>query len=265
MSGLVSPYDEKLGKLKERRDKWKEQGKDKKLERVQGKLSNVRSKKYLWQQENAPAEPMPHSAAYDNAMGAATRNRAQALGANKYSVGQVKANYGFDNPGANPYSKAALLQKSYDQTRAGSINSAAASGQLYSGSLQNRQNADLQNFGSAQHQLRTNYEQELFDLGQEWITAKNQYETDTGQAETDRAEEAANTPAEDPGPTPPAVKQWTNDKIKRYLTLKTSGKNVKAADIKAELEELGVWDKKQVKKIRDRMKKNNNHNQLSKM
>jgi hypothetical protein len=41
---------------------------------------------------------------------------------------------------SNPFSRAALLQRHYDQSQAGATNGLAARGQLYSGALQNAQN-----------------------------------------------------------------------------------------------------------------------------
>lgn len=47
---------------------------------------------------------------------------------------------------SNPYSRAALLQKSYDQNRAGATTSMASRGQLYSGAHQNAQNVAQSDF-----------------------------------------------------------------------------------------------------------------------
>lgn len=64
-----------------------------------------------------------------------------------YKSGQIDLEYGnLDDPTAdlasNPYSRAALLQKAYNDQKRGSLNSYASSGQLYAGSYQNKTEAD---------------------------------------------------------------------------------------------------------------------------
>ncbi|MHC4224551.1 MAG: hypothetical protein ACYSUN_11220 [Planctomycetota bacterium] len=58
---------------------------------------------------------------------------------------------------SNPYSRAALLQKSYETNQRGSTNSYAASGQLYSGALQNARNANVADLHQGQHALGLDY------------------------------------------------------------------------------------------------------------
>ena len=51
---------------------------------------------------------------------------------------------GFNDPASNPYSRAALLQRSYNNAKSGTLNS--ANNQLYSGSYINAQNTNTHNF-----------------------------------------------------------------------------------------------------------------------
>ena len=55
---------------------------------------------------------------------------------------------------SSPFSKAALLQRNYDQQREGTTNSMAARGQLYSGSLLNRRGNEQFGFEQGQDSLQ---------------------------------------------------------------------------------------------------------------
>lgn len=70
--------------------------------------------------------------------GSVDPNDPNSLGS--YSVGGVDP--------SNPNSRAALLQKSYENNQRGNTTSLAARGQLYSGALQNAQDASLSNFNA---------------------------------------------------------------------------------------------------------------------
>jgi hypothetical protein len=65
---------------------------------------------------------------------------------------------------SNPFSRAAALQRSYDQAKRGATNSYAARGQLYAGSLQNAQNENAFGFQQGDNSLRSAFTQ--FILGQ---------------------------------------------------------------------------------------------------
>ena len=91
-----------------------------------------------------------------------------AYGGGAYDRGAQS--YGYDAQGGritdpnsplfNPYSRAALLQKSYENTSRYNTNSMASRGQLYSGALQNAQNDASHNYSVGDDELRrsaTNY------------------------------------------------------------------------------------------------------------
>ena len=67
---------------------------------------------------------------------------------------------GFQVDPNNPFSRAALLQRSYDQAQRGTTNSMAAQGQLYSGALQNALNEDRFQFDRG-----TDQNMKAFDRG----------------------------------------------------------------------------------------------------
>lgn len=129
--------------------------------------------------------PLPFDATYDSTISSATRDRDMALQNNAYEQQRLQSAYGFDNPAANPYSRAALLTKSYQQRDLGSINSMAARGQLYSGSTQNALNTNLDEFGQAYDAARTSYEDELRAVGDKSVQAQNAYSDTASQALSD--------------------------------------------------------------------------------
>lgn len=101
---------------------------------------------------------------------------------------------------ANPFSRAALLQRSYDQAKRGSTNSYAARGQLYSGALQNAQDENTFGFQRGDDQLRRAFAS--FILGQEGN--RSQAVSAAGQARIAAASAALSQqlamPEDDPGP-----------------------------------------------------------------
>lgn len=76
-----------------------------------------------------------------------------------YQQGQVGATYGnLDNPAAdlasNPYSLAALKLQAFNNQTRGTLNSYASHGQLYAGSLQNAQEANVQGYNQGLDALK---------------------------------------------------------------------------------------------------------------
>lgn len=101
----------------------------------------------------APAAPptsqtLPFDPIYEQTVSNNNQTRDNTLGSIEYQRGRdlTDAGYvqgadgGFTLDPSNPFSKAALLQRHYDQSQAASKNGLAAQGQLYSGALQNAQN-----------------------------------------------------------------------------------------------------------------------------
>lgn len=69
-----------------------------------------------------------------------------------YGLGQ----YGADIA-SNPYSRAAMLQRSYNQNQRASLNTMASRGQLYAGATQNQANANTSNYSSAYDALAKDF------------------------------------------------------------------------------------------------------------
>lgn len=85
-----------------------------------------------------PAAP-PIDPIYDAQVGTANRRRDDALAFLDQDERTAIRTFGLDDT-SDPFSRARMLQRSYEQRRLGNTNSMAARGQLYSGALQNQQN-----------------------------------------------------------------------------------------------------------------------------
>jgi hypothetical protein len=110
---------------------------------------------------------------------------------------------------SNPYSRAALLQRSYDNTKRGNTTSLAARGQLYSGALQNAQNTAFTNFNQASSENRAGFA----DAIRGYVNGISQLDAERGVNNTgafgDLVTRAANDPniveqRTNPLPAPPA-------------------------------------------------------------
>jgi hypothetical protein len=88
--------------------------------------------------------PQPYDANAANAALIANRNVALSRGESAYQTGNLGFDYGYNPDGsintANPYSRAALYQLLYTNSKRGTTNSLANQGQLYSGAMVNAQN-----------------------------------------------------------------------------------------------------------------------------
>jgi hypothetical protein len=82
-----------------------------------------------------------------------------------YQTGQVNSSYGFDAQGQidpnNPYSRAALLQRSYQDSQRGTANSYNAAGQYSSGAFARMQGRNAENFDIGLDQLQKQRGQDL--------------------------------------------------------------------------------------------------------
>jgi hypothetical protein len=113
---------------------------------------------------------------------------------------------GFDT--SNPYSRAALLQRSYDQTKQGNTTSYAARGQLYSGALGNAQNAAQTNFNTSSDQLRGSFNEQV----RQWLSGLGGAFTGAGAARTGALGALAAQQQQNPGPTTYAGVPYAPDK-----------------------------------------------------
>jgi hypothetical protein len=102
-----------------------------------------------------PSAP-PIDPAFEAYRAAAGRNVAVSDAEAKYQLGSLSNEYGIGDT-SNPYSKAALLQESYNRSKLGTTNSMASQGQLYSGALQNAQGENDRNYSINSDALKRAY------------------------------------------------------------------------------------------------------------
>lgn len=108
--------------------------------------------------------PMPWDVQAANDEAGAIRSRdAKLVGLDAGHLRTQQA-YGLEGPWAdfasNPYSQAALLQRSYDNAQRGAMTGYAAQGQLYAGSLVNARNANTRGFDIDRDRLQKGYAEE---------------------------------------------------------------------------------------------------------
>lgn len=105
-----------------------------------------------------PAVAQPYDPAYEASVNTANRN--VSLGNNEatWQTQNTGYNLGYNPDGtsnaANPYSEAQKLQDQYHRSQAGTTNSMAAQGQLYSGSNLNAQATNDRNFSQSDAALK---------------------------------------------------------------------------------------------------------------
>lgn len=103
-----------------------------------------------------------------------------------YGVGQ----YGGDIA-SNPYSRAALLQRSYNQNQRATTNTLASRGQLYAGSASNAFTANRANFAQAQDGLQREYAARLGQIQTRRQDAANTFSDANEVANRDAVNEAS--------------------------------------------------------------------------
>lgn len=160
-------------------------------------------------------QPLPFDPVYQAQVAGLQRNQGLAQADIQYQTGQIKQEYGFDDP-SSPFSRANMLQRAYQQGQAATTGGMASRGQLYSGALQSE--LDHGRFGHEQDvdTARRSYAQALQALSQRGAQATADYQSGLGLAGAERIERAPR--AEDPGeplaPAAAAAKKATKPKPK---------------------------------------------------
>lgn len=142
------------------------------------------------------AQSLPFDPVYQAQVADLNRQQALAQSNIQYQTGQVKQEYGFDDP-SNPFSRAAMLQRAYTQGQQATTGGMASRGQLYSGALQSE--LDHGRFGHEQNvdTARRAYAQALQALQQQGAQATLDYQSGLTLAGAERIERAPRP--EDPG------------------------------------------------------------------
>lgn len=121
---------------------------------------------------------VPFDAALTAANNAATYGYNNAVAQIDAQEPLIRRQYGFDEAGgldpSNPFGKAQLLKRSYDQAQRGNTNSYASRGQLYSGALQRAKDDAQFGYQANDAALRGQYGQQLAGLAAQRAAAANQ-------------------------------------------------------------------------------------------
>lgn len=132
------------------------------------------------------ATPRPWDAAYlssENTANTKYNNSILGLDAKKLGVEQdYGLDAGFNDYKANPYSRAALLEQTYQRANRAAGNSLAAAGQLYSGASQNAETYNREHNGQERNALESLYRQSLQQNSDERTAALNEREAEKNAA-----------------------------------------------------------------------------------
>ena len=159
-----------------------------------------------------PAPPQAVSAppldpSYDSRLGVINREYGDTLAELQNRETQTRQEYGLDDP-TNPYSRAALLQKTYENRNRGTVNSMAARGQLYAGATQNALNSNRGAYDQDYDLLRRAQDSTLAEIIAGRRRAATTKEGLMGEAEEARLLRALEAAQNQPAPSPvtnPAV------------------------------------------------------------
>lgn len=178
---------------------------------IRKRIQNVRARQYLQGQKHAPDPTLPFDAQYDSTVAGLNRDRDVAAGQAAYQQQRAQSAYGFDNPAANPYSRAAMLQRSFNENNAQTVNSMAARGQLYAGATQSQMDTNVRDFGQAWDTARTDYQDQLRGITDDLTGAADEYTAGLAKAEADRLARALEIDVD------PAEAPATPDYVKKFL------------------------------------------------
>ena len=173
-----------------------------------------------------PSARLPVDPVYDQTVAGLARQRDDTLAGLAQQQTGTLADYGygatFDPQGnvtglsfypANPFSRAALLRRNYQQSKTGTQNSMAARGQLYSGALVNAQNTNDVGYLQGENALQNAVTQALIAIARRRSGAGTDYELGVGGAGAERAARAASSDTGEQAfagaPPPPAAAKVT--------------------------------------------------------
>lgn len=146
------------------------------------------------------ANAQPFSSAYELTKAGAEKQLEDTRAGLAYKKTATESEYGLD-PGSNdyatnPYSRAALLEQSYQRANRGSVNSGAASGQLYAGSTQNSQGYNRDARDLEHNNLSSSYQKALNAIREEGTAAENLEREKIAEAGWKRLEASENAALE---------------------------------------------------------------------
>lgn len=164
----------------------------------------------------APSAALPVDPSYEGQVAALARQRDDTLLGLAGQRTQGLQDYGYQQAptgalsfdASNPFSRAALLRKNYQESKQGTQTGMAARGQLYAGALQTAQAANDTGFNQGEDSLQRALLAFLTSNQGAANRARTGYETGVSQAAADRVTRAqqdlANNPPVVPDAAPPA-------------------------------------------------------------
>lgn len=175
---------------------------------AQHKLQNLRARSYLQKQKKSIQ--LPFDAAKDTTVSGLRNTYQQTLSSLAGQEANTRQAYGFDDT-SNPYSIANQLQTNYNQRKAGTLNSRAAAGQLYSGSTQTALEGDRTAYLQGTDSAIRDYQAKLASIQSNRAKASDTLTQGEKDAYAKALEDAANAPL-DPSQAP------SNPKfVRKYL------------------------------------------------
>jgi hypothetical protein len=131
---------------------------------------------------------MPWDVGAANSEAGALNKRNNAMAGLQSNWLRTQQEFGLEGPWAdyasNPYSRAALLQRSYDSAKRGTTNSAGHN--LYAGSFINAQNQNTHQFDLGRDELQKGYAQSQAEYIANQQRAEDEYNESLAQAGWDR-------------------------------------------------------------------------------
>lgn len=148
----------------------------------------------------ATQTPMPWDSAYELSVGGSNTKYNNSLINIAARRNLLKQEYGIDagynDYQANPYSRAALLEQTFQRANRASQTSYGSAGQLYAGSLQNQMSYNRDNRGREDNAMQSAYQSALQDLIDAETTAGDLRNSEIGDAGWKRIEAASNADLE---------------------------------------------------------------------
>lgn len=175
------------------------------------------------QPQQQASGPMPWDVAAANQEAGALAKRNNTLTGLNAGWGRTQQEYGLEGPWAdyasNPFSRAALLQRSYDNAKRGTLN--GAGNQLYAGSYVNSQNQNTHQFSLGRNELQNAYANAQAEYISKQQEAENAYNESLAEAAWNRVNAGLQSQPEPmpaaPGPTPPAPGQQPANRRRQQI------------------------------------------------
>lgn len=242
---VPTPFDQRIQRVQKR---LKRQDDPRTRQKTRQRLQGLRGRQFFSQQRNRPPAPLPFSGAFETTVSGLEKTREQRLSDIAGRRLATQQQFGFEDQ-SNPFARAAMLQRQFQQQQARTLNQAARTGQLFAGSFGRARERDVFESERGLDEALREFQAELGGLSREELAAQTDFTEGLTAAQTKRLEQALKdrpTPEEAP-PRPPAAQAFLKSLQKRAKRKETQGKagtkrrrrgKRKAADIRERLQRL---------------------------